>query len=150
MFRTAQSGLSAVHWHSLQCIKVEWRRGKSRENTERIPGFFCADRCEYYERLCTMSTECYDSRQSAGLFSCAVLGNKHKQPIFKWHISPPIVRIILPRTTAFCVQISNTTLGCIHANHSPKKAPLVEPVRWHLIFYKLGKHPESCHVGVSL
>lgn len=68
-----------------------------------------------------MSKEYYDSRQSAGLLCCTVLGNKHKQPVS----SDVLLSKLRPYSSLiqrFGMQISNYNAWC-------KEASLMEPVR---------------------
>lgn len=50
VFKTAQSGLSTVHWHSLQCIKSGVTARKKPRKHRMHPRLLCADHCEYYEK----------------------------------------------------------------------------------------------------
>lgn len=112
------------------CSAEKWSagRGKSREKHRMHPRLLCADLCEYYERRHTMSKEYCDSRQSAGLLRCTVLGNKHKQPVSSDVLSPQLDG---PNASSY-----NQCLACKYPLQRPvctrshsRDAPFAEPAR---------------------
>lgn len=116
----------------LQC-KREKYEGKKPRKQRMYPRLLCADLCEYYERRYTMSKEYYDSRQSAGLLCCTVLGNKTQTIGFKWRFYYYSLHLLKTRRAYFfprTCKIFTTTPSVYTHNHS-RDASLMETVRWH-------------------